>query len=321
MQNKKLLFLCLDSFDLYKVFRNGLEKYSDYEITTILYKDYKYKNLKERIINFLSKTFLKKNLKKEWQNKAYFENIDPTLQFDCALTLCPDVFALDTLQHVKNISKKSIVYYWDGFDHFPTYKKSIGFFDKSFTFDPEDAKKYNLNFLPNFYFAEDRNENPEMDLFFLSSFDNRYPLIEQIVLTLEKQNKHLKIKILQLPRNNKISIPTPISNSIEFINEPISFAETTAFMKNTKIVLDIQKDIQHGLTFRVFEAMGLGKKLITTNPDIVHYDFYNPNNIFIWTKDTSSIPESFLNTPYEELPEKIYQKYSQKNWVKTILDL
>ncbi|HEY0091450.1 MAG TPA: lipopolysaccharide core biosynthesis protein rfaS, partial [Flavobacterium sp.] len=69
---------------------------------------------------------------------------------------------------------------------------------------------------------------------------------------------------------------------------------------------------------RVFEAMGLGKKLITTNPDIVNYDFYNPNNIFVWEESTNEIPEYFLNTPYEELPENIYRKYSQENWVKTI---
>jgi len=158
-------------------------------------------------------------------------------------------------------------------------------------------------------------------LFFLSSYDSRYPLIEKIVTTIESQNNTIKIKVLQLPRNNKTPIQKPASNSIEIIKKPISFVETTALMKDTKIVLDIQKDIQRGLTFRVFEAMGLGKKLITTNTDIINYDFYNPNNIFIWTENTTNIPNDFLNTPYEELPEEIYKKYSQESWVKKILNL
>lgn len=321
MQDKKLLFLCLDVFDLYKIFQNGFIKYSDCEVTTILYKPYKYKNNKERIINFLAKVFLGKNLKKIWQGKSYFEDTDPNKRFDYVVTICPDILDVGSMQYLKKISNKSIVYYWDGFDHFPKYKNTIEYFDDCFTFDPEDAKTYNLKFLPNFYFAEDRNTNPSTDLFFLSSYDSRYPLIEKIVTTIENQNNNIKIKVLQLPRNNKTPIPKPASNSIEIIEKAISFVETTALMKDTKIVLDIQKDIQRGLTFRVFEAMGLGKKLITTNTDIKNYDFYNPNNIFIWTENTTNIPNDFLNTPYEELPEEIYKKYSQESWVKKILNL
>lgn len=321
MQNKKLLFLCLDVFDLYKVFQDGFIKYSGCEVTTILYKPYKYKNNKERIINFLAKVFLGKNLKKIWQGKSYFENIDTDQRFDYTVTICPDILDIGSMQHLKKISNKSIVYYWDGFDHFPTYKNTTEYFDERFTFDPEDAKTYNLKLVTNFYFVEDRNTNPSTDLFFLSSYDSRYSLIEKIVTTIEKQNNKMKIKVLQLPRSKNETIPKPASNSIEFINKPISFVETTALMKDTKIVLDIQKDIQRGLTFRVFEAMGLGKKLITTNADIINYDFYNPNNIFIWTDDTSHIPNDFLNTPYHELPEDIYKKYSQESWVKKILDI
>jgi len=323
MQKKKILFLCLDNFDLYKVFQNGFEKYSECEVTTIIYtgKEYKYKNNKQRIINFFSKKILKVNLKEIWLGKDYFENIDSTQKFDYAFTISPNVFHKSVLQHVKNISKKSIVYYWDGFDHFPAYKNTIQYFDECFTFDPEDAKNYNLKPITNFYFAEDRNNNPATDLFFLSSFDSRYPFIEKIVTLLEKQDNNMKIKILQLPRNKKTPIPKPVSSAIQFIHQPISFKETTALMKDTKIVLDIQKDIQRGLTFRVFEAMGLGKKLITTNKDIVNYDFYNPNNIFIWTEKTTFIPDFFLNTPYEELPEELYKKYSQESWIKQILGL
>lgn len=321
MQNKKLLFLCIDVFDLYKIFEEGLKKHSSCDVTTILYKKYEYKSNNERILNFLSKVFLKKNLKKIWERKAYFKNIDPDLKFDYTVVICPDLLDTDALKYIKKRSKKSIVYYWDGFDHFPKYKESLPYFDEHFTFDPHDAKTYNLKFLPNFYFVEDRNQNPSTDLFFLSSFDSRYPIIEQITATLEKQNSKLKIKILQLPRNKKTEIPTSKSTSIQFIEKPISILDTEKFMKDTRIVLDIQKDIQKGLTFRVFEAMGLGKKLITTNPDIVNYDFYNPNNIFVWTEKTTIIPDSFLNTPYEELPTEIYQKYSRENWVKTILSL
>ena len=45
-------------------------------------------------------------------------------------------------------------------------------------------------------------------------------------------------------------------------------------LKKSKIIVDIHKyGIQDGLTFRVFEAIGYHKKLITTNKDIKTYDF------------------------------------------------
>lgn len=319
MQNKKILFLCPNVFGLYRIFQAGLEKYSGCDVTVIIYKKYKYRNRRDHIKNFFSKVFLGKNLKKVWASKSNFESLDPNDRFDYALTICPDLLDLRSLQHIRDISDNSIVYYWDGFDHFPAYKKTVPFFDKCYSFDPYDAKTYGLIPITNFYFAEDRNNNTKTDLFFLSSYDSRYPIIEKIVNEMDKQGKN--IKVLQYSRDKKKVLPRQHSNSITFIKDSISFEETTQLMKDTTIVLDIQKEIQRGLTFRVFEAMGLGKKLITTNPDIVHYDFYNPNNIFIWTENTNSIPENFLNTPYEELPEEIYKKYSQESWVKKILEL
>ena len=79
--------------------------------------------------------------------------------------------------------------------------------------------------------------------------------------------------------------------------------------------------IQDGLTFRVFEAIGYHKKLITTNKDIKTYDFYNSNNIYVIDDVKNiSIPLSFFETDYEEIPKQIVEKYMLKNWVTTILD-
>lgn len=320
MQKKQLLFLCPNIFGLYDVFKTGLENYSGCEVTTILYRRYKYKNKKEQIQNFLSKALSGKKLKNQWEEEMYLDLLKEHKHFDYALTICPEMLSAPVLQHVQKMADKSVVYYWDGFDHFPNYKQTLPYFDSLFSFDPEDAKKYKLNFITNFYFAENRNTEATLDFFFLSSFDSRYPVLEKIVSLLEKQ--HMKVSVLQYVNDKKLKlIPKNHLQSFEFITKPISFKETTELMDKARIVLDIQKDIQKGLTFRVFEAMGLGKKLITTNPEIVNYDFYNPNNIFIWTDETETIPESFLNTPYEELSEEIYKKYSQESWVKKILDL
>jgi len=313
----KILFLCTDHFDLYKIFQNGMQQYTGYEVTTVLYPKFKYKNFTQKFQNFFSKLFLKQNLKPYFASEAIFDSIPKNEFYEYVIVICPDFLHTTHMSLLKTISKRTIVYYWDGFDHFPRYKESLPYFDDRFSFDPVDVKKFNLKFITNFYFKEDRNTETQTDLFFLSSYDSRFPLVEKIASLLEKQNK--KVLIYQHTRNPHLIKQK--NSSIIFIDKHIPFEETTKLMRETKIVLDIHKDIQHGLSFRVFEAMGLGKKLITTNADIINYDFYNPNNIFVWKNETETISESFLNTPYEELPEDIYKKYSQESWIKTIFNL
>ena len=50
---------------------------------------------------------------------------------------------------------------------------------------------------------------------------------------------------------------------------------------------------------RTFEALSLGIKIVTTNKDIVNYDFYNPQNIFIVEDENTLIPEDFFDTPFD----------------------
>ena len=86
-------------------------------------------------------------------------------------------------------------------------------------------------------------------------------------------------------------------------------------------MLDVSRAGQQGLSFRVFESMGLKKKLITTNTDVVTYDFYNPENIFVITDiNDIQIPESFFSTPYVDIPKNISDKYLIDNWVDELIE-
>ena len=98
------------------------------------------------------------------------------------------------------------------------------------------------------------------------------------------------------------------------------FSKSYKYYLDSKIILDIAHPHQKGLSFRPYEALGLNKKLITTNQEIVNCDFYNPNNILL-IKDLNDfrIPNSFLTSEYEKPAEWIKEKYFIKNWVKTIL--
>ena len=313
----KVLFLCPNYYGIYKVIEKKIQESMDCELKSIIFEDYQYKNTFQKIQNFFAKTFFKKNLKKIWASKDRVNSIKEDDYFDYLFVICPDFLLNDELKFITDKAKKSIVYYWDSFDNIPRYERTLSFFDKHYSFEPKDVEKYNLNFLTNFYYNTTRNNAPKNDLFFIGTFDNRFGIIQKVLKSITTDGK--KARIFLQTKNDKI-IEKHQTETITFIKKPIIFTESEKIYNNSKIILDIQKKIQKGLTFRVFEAMGKGKKLITTNEDIVNYDFYNPNNIFVWKDDTIDIPSAFFETAYEELPIEIFEKYSISSWVEKIFN-
>ena len=67
---------------------------------------------------------------------------------------------------------------------------------------------------------------------------------------------------------------------------------------NSRCVLDSAQEGQMGLTIRVLEALGAKKKLITTNEDIVNYDFYNEENIYVYDGKTFDFNSPFFKSVF-----------------------
>ena len=58
--------------------------------------------------------------------------------------------------------------------------------------------------------------------------------------------------------------------------------------------------------------------MITTNKDIVNYDFYNRNNICVIDRKNITIPISFFDNEYENNDKEILYKYSVKGWIDDV---
>ena len=315
----KILFLCPDYYGIYKIIEKGIKENIDCELKTLVFKDYEYKNLFQKIENFISKIFFKKNKKKIWSSKQNVKSIEPNDHFDVLFIICPDFLQNQELHYITERADKSIVYYWDSFDNIPRYKRTLPFFDIHYSFEKRDVDKYQLQFLTNFYYKTETTASAnEYDVFFIGALDNRISTLLDITNATAKRSKKI---IVQSNNNNNNKIKKYIDKGIELIENPITFHEAEAYFEKSKVIIDIQKKIQNGLTFRVFEAIGRKKKIITTNKDIVNYDFYNPNNIFVWDKNSKEIPSSFFDSPYEELEKNIYEKYSLKNWINTLFEV
>ena len=60
----------------------------------------------------------------------------------------------------------------------------------------------------------------------------------------------------------------------------LSRREVIDYYRRAKVIIDLPHHLQAGLTMRVFEALGAGRKLITMNSHIAEEPFYDKRIMF-----------------------------------------
>lgn len=283
-------------------------------------------NFTEKAVNAFSKVFLKKNLKKEKRQQYVLDSLAQLGYQDQILVLNPDTFDLSTLEKIKTYTNRMITYLYDNLERFPVEDK-LHLFDKIFSFDDKDIKKHGFERLTNYNYLEyipQEKQHPTLDLYYITSFDKGR---NKILLPLAKilQKKGIVYDFVVVGKKVwkeqvKLGKDT-LKNFTALKRKPISTATTANIYKNTKALLDLMRSGQTGLSFRVFEAMAMEKKIVTDNPEIKNYDFYNPNNILVLNHDLSNISKEFFQQPYEKVPEDIYQKYTLDYWTDKVFGL
>lgn len=314
---KKLLFIAPDYYGFSDVVLDGLKKYSEYEVTYLNSSaKYQYKHFGERIYNFFLKTFCNKNLKTIKQGE-HIERIISQTQYDILLVIGAYVLSEKNLQLALQKAPYSITIFWDSMEKIPMQKEQIELFDTCYSFDKDDCQKYNLKAITNFYFIEETSKNEDFDVSYLATYDHRVGETIRIFEYFQENGIKAKAKYFCYPSH---PVQEKLPSNIEVIHKIIPFKQSHQYYLDSKVILDIAHSHQRGLSFRPFEAMGMNKKLITTNKDIVNYDFYNPNNIFVIENvENIHIPKSFFETDYQEISAEIKEKYHIKNWIKRML--
>lgn len=326
MSNKKSIIFCAPSdYGISYSIKCALE---DMGFTVFYFpvadSPYLYKSIKERLYNSYRKVFLKDyQYKNKLKMKQRYEELNISLQntplTESALVIRPDLFPEEFIKTVKSKSKITAGYQWDGLDRFPTVFNYIDFFDRFFVFDSNDINKHpNILPLTNFYIPTDiQVETLSKEAYFLGSYDRyRFNIIKNLKNSLENMGYETKFLFVTNDKKEK----ELLKKSKFEIQKALDYKENINNVELSSLIVDIHVPIHSGLSFRTFEALSYGKKLITTNESIKHYDFYHPNNIFIW--DTSNEEEllNFLELEYCEVPEQIKKKYAFTNWISYLLD-
>lgn len=278
----------------------------------------------EKIKNALSKIFLKRNLKHEKRQKFVIDELKKLGHQDQILVLNPDVFDEDTLAFIRKSTKKMITFLYDNLERFPVESK-LHFFDKIYSFDDVDIEKHGFERLTNYNywaFVPQEKQQPQTDILYITSIDKKR--IRQL-WALEERCRALGLKynIFVLGKKSWLYAVQNIfrSTGLIFRRKLIRHEDLPHYYQNTKAVIDLMRSNQYGLSFRIFEAMAMEKKIITDNEKIQQYDFYHPQNILVLNGDFSNLALDFFQKPYQSLPKEIYEKYTIEKWVEKVFDL
>lgn len=312
----KIIIVAFDLWGFNKKIADHLSK-QGHEVTFLDLNaiKYIYKSKWQRAGNFLNKVFLGKNIKKDYKNKTLIKRINELPKQDHVLIVNPNQFRSDIRLLLRNRTPNFIAYNYDSLARIPLPENHNELFDRIFSFDIEDVQKNSyLTLLTNFIYLDKLPylQTQNKAFMILSKSYEREVLLSRIANIFDKKGIYNYEFIVANPATKKVN------KRIHLTEKHIKLDIVIDKMKNADILIDLVRHNQTGLSFRIFEAMALNKKLITNNRTILEYDFYNPNNILVIDNHVNDIPDEFLTKPYEEIPEEIYYKYTLENFINTL---
>ncbi|MFV8369292.1 hypothetical protein [Flavobacterium sp. LB2R40] len=275
---------------------------------------FSYKNIFSRLLNFFMKLMSLPSLKEGNKTNYIRQVIQNGDLFNQILVIRPDKLQRKTLFVLRDNAIQMTCFLFDGIENFKDQKKTLSFFDTVYSYDKKDVEKYNFQFLTNYIYDDNIQNNDIVNkVFNISSFDRRFPFLEKIANYLAKNSITFKFVVKKDKRFNH--------KNIEIITEYLPISEVKKLIANSLVLVDIQKENQYGLSFRIFEALGYEKKIITNNEDVITYDFYNKNNIFVISEENYEIPLDFFETDYTKIEDEIINKYKLSSWILEVFKL
>jgi hypothetical protein len=294
---------------------------------------FKHKSFLEQIQNTFSKVFLGKNPKHIKRQDYIIKTLEKIGKQDQILVINPELIDDNYHKKIKTFTNKYIAYLYDSVARCNVINLLDGFFDEIYSFDKNDILQYQFKSTQNYNFLNKNDfevKNIKQEIIYLASIDERLEKMFEIAkyLIQEKitfkciivgkkawkyQLKQIFFRLIKI--NNSIIDP-----QIIFRRQRINQKEMLELYQESNILLDLVRNNQTGLSFRLFEAMALDKKIITSNVSVLQYNFYNENNYLVLDNNYNKI-NIFVNKSYQKMDEKIYYHYTLENWVKNIFKI
>lgn len=172
---------------------------------------------------------------------------------------------------------------------------------RTFSYNPADVDTYGLEYIPQVYRYVDglfEGIAIEQDCYWIGRPKGRTEHISDIASELDSVGLSYKFKV------------------IERAEDALSYQDNLNEIRASRCLVDFYNATNEGVSLRVMEALFFKKKLITTNRFVTKYDFYNPQNIFIWGVDNPEKLGEFVRSTFVPVAKEIVSRYDINNWIK-----
>ena len=324
MRKQKVIFLSYSFMGYEKEVINLLEDVMGFEVYFINSKEYEYeyKNIFEKISNNIFYKPFKKNLKDIKFNSGIINEIDKIGEVDFYFCIRADKFSSEIFDYIKSKGKPMILHHWDSFSFIKEQQKYLKYFDKISSFDKLESEKFGMKFIPNFYLKKNivvtDEEKIEYEFFTVMKYDGRFELLESLAKFLKEKNISYKFIVVATQELE--------SEYVEISKEYISLEKNYEYLSKSRGIVEIGhteelSDLyQGGASFRIADAVGNRKKIITNYEFIKNYDIYSEKDIGIISLKNIELDDKFLENHEINYSEESYNSYSGDSWIKKIFE-
>lgn len=201
-------------------------------------------------------------------------------------------------------------------------QKRLYFFESQYdfitSFDREDCIKRGWGLYTGVYSKLkdiDFNRHFESDLLFVGEEKGRLDLLYNIYDKLTTMGLKCIFYVNKVPKE-KIR-----PNSGFHFNEWLNYKDVVKMCCQTRCLLEIVQEGQHGATYRHGEAVAYGIKLLTNYRPIINERYYNPEQMKLFNTpediDVSYIKEDYSPSQYEY--NGILAPYKRLEWLESVL--
>jgi hypothetical protein len=324
MEKKRVLFIGIGFYDYEESIKHEFEKLN-YEV------DY-FSEVPPNNFGYRFNSRIKNEKKNQSIRASHSEMIANSCGdcYDIVFIIKGEYLSINAIETIKtkNPKAKYILYLWDSIKRIPNIESKFCFFDKVYSFDRLDCFSNDiLNFNPLFFRSEYVNtykvENPICDIYHLGWFhSDRLELIKKVTKFCDSNN--VSYKMILFAGYFSYLFQSVFGGELKGNKKYLIF-ETLSAKKNkknillSKTTLDIAHPMQSGLTMRTIELLGMQRKIITTNSDIVNYDFYHSENILVIDRENPILNNDFFESDFYAISDEIVSRYSIQNWLERMI--
>lgn len=222
----------------------------------------------------------------------------------------------------------SISYQWDSLTNHD-YRYLINGFDKVRSFDIADCRNdARLEYLPLFYtqliknIADSNPQTYQYDLLMVGIYwKERYEEMLKFINISSAEGLIFKYHMF-IPLSYLIELKfkrSKIDTSL-ISTKSIPYKDLIRMYAKTRAILDASSNKQTGMSMRVIETLGAGKKLITRNPYITGERIYSEKQVLVLNDNTTAAAIKQFITEDGVVKNEALEELYLNNWIKKCLE-